>query len=142
MATVQEAKQLIPELCKQFYEAGWVSGTGGGMSIRVGDMHVVAPSGVQKERMRPEDLFILSAAGVLLETPQARPPPYKPPKLSECYPLFQKVSGALSALYAARRSRAVLSLCARVNTERKPAVCRPLISGVLEQCCTATPSTL
>ena len=27
---------LIPELCKQFYHLGWVTGTGGGMSIRCG----------------------------------------------------------------------------------------------------------
>lgn len=25
---------LIPELCKQFYHLGWVTGTGGGISIR------------------------------------------------------------------------------------------------------------
>ena len=91
MSTVEEAKTLIPELCKQFYDSGWVSGTGGGMSIRVGDSVVVAPSGVQKERMTPEDLFVLDHQGNILEKPQPRPDPHKPPKLSECYPLFQKV---------------------------------------------------
>lgn len=25
---------LIPELCKQFYNLGWVTGTGGGISIK------------------------------------------------------------------------------------------------------------
>lgn len=25
---------LIPELCRQFYHLGWVTGTGGGISIR------------------------------------------------------------------------------------------------------------
>lgn len=101
MATVEEAKQLIPELCKQFYESGWVSGTGGGMSIRAGNRHVVAPSGVQKERMRPEDLFVLDAEGNTIEAPDPRPPPYKPPKLSECYPLFRKVMPDKSATPAA-----------------------------------------
>ena len=91
MGTVDEAKRLIPELCKQFYDSGWVSGTGGGMSIRVGEVVVVAPSGVQKERMLPEDLFVLDNKGNTLENPQPRPPPHKPPKLSECYPLFRKV---------------------------------------------------
>lgn len=92
MSTVEEAKVLIPELCKQFYDSGWVSGTGGGMSIRVGDRIVVAPSGVQKERMASNDLFVLDRQGTTLESPVARPPPYKPPKLSECHPLFQKVA--------------------------------------------------
>lgn len=32
----ESADNLIPELCKQFYDLGWVTGTGGGMSIREG----------------------------------------------------------------------------------------------------------
>lgn len=35
MATVDEAKSLICEMCRNFYAQGWVSGTGGGMSIKV-----------------------------------------------------------------------------------------------------------
>ena len=61
------------------------------MSIKVGDRIVMAPSGVQKERRVPEDMFVLAADGQVLETPRARPPPYKPPKLSECSPLFMAV---------------------------------------------------
>jgi len=132
MSTVEEAKSLICELCADYYKQGWVSGTGGGMSIRAGDKIVMAPSGsaaipllqldlssgippppppfpacssiatmqlhrqflragVPKERMQPSDMFVLDAAGAVLETPTARPPPYKPPKLSECSPLFMAV---------------------------------------------------
>ena len=28
--------KLIPELCRQFYTLGWVTGTGGGISIKSG----------------------------------------------------------------------------------------------------------
>ena len=52
----------------------------------------MAPSGVQKERMQEADMFVLDAAGSTLETPIALPPPAKPPKLSECSPLFMAVS--------------------------------------------------
>lgn len=48
MTTVQEAKELICELCAEYYKQGWVSGTGGGMSIQVADGSgtiVMAPSG-------------------------------------------------------------------------------------------------
>ena len=31
---VDEAKNLICEMCRNFYSQGWVSGTGGGMSIK------------------------------------------------------------------------------------------------------------
>ncbi|KAJ7617462.1 Methylthioribulose-1-phosphate dehydratase [Mycena polygramma] len=55
---------LIPELCRNFYQVdlfklGWVTGTGGGISIRVGDKVFIAPSGVQKERMLPIHIFVL-----------------------------------------------------------------------------------
>eukprot|EP00892_Ulva_mutabilis_P005540 jgi/Ulvmu1/3358/UM156_0015.1 len=89
-----DAKELVAELCKLFYDQGWVSGTGGGISIRCsaaqGDSTrlVMAPSGVQKERMRSADMFVLDMKGGIVHTPEEQPPPYKPPKLSECSPLF------------------------------------------------------
>lgn len=86
---VEDAKQLICELCRLFYDQGWVSGTGGGISVKAGeDRIVMAPSGVQKERMAPTDMFVLDGKGDVVESPQARPPPYPAPKLSECSPLF------------------------------------------------------
>ncbi|XP_028059074.1 probable bifunctional methylthioribulose-1-phosphate dehydratase/enolase-phosphatase E1 isoform X2 [Camellia sinensis] len=56
---VRETKALISELCRQFYNLGWVSGTGGSITIKVHDdsipkphqLIVMSPSGVQKERM-------------------------------------------------------------------------------------------
>ncbi|KAI8066440.1 methylthioribulose-1-phosphate dehydratase [Gongronella butleri] len=73
---------LIPELCRLFYQLGWVTGTGGGVSIREGENVYVAPSGVQKERMKPEDLFVLALQDrTVLRAPLA----YKP---SACTPLF------------------------------------------------------
>ncbi|KZV90313.1 Methylthioribulose-1-phosphate dehydratase [Exidia glandulosa HHB12029] len=80
---------LIPELCKGFYTLGWVTGTGGGISIRQGDTVYIAPSGVQKERIVPTDIFVLPfqqptphADRVFLRRPT------KPLKESACTPLF------------------------------------------------------
>ncbi|KZS92204.1 Methylthioribulose-1-phosphate dehydratase [Sistotremastrum niveocremeum HHB9708] len=82
---------LIPELCRSFYHLGWVTGTGGGITIRNGSRVYIAPSGVQKERIEPEDIFVL---------PYPQPPPSptgdriflrkptKPLKESACTPLF------------------------------------------------------
>jgi len=50
---------LIPELCRSFYQLGWVTGTGGGICIRTGDKVYIAPSGVQKERIEPSHMFVL-----------------------------------------------------------------------------------
>lgn len=32
--TQEHPRNLIPELCRQFYHLGWVTGTGGGISIK------------------------------------------------------------------------------------------------------------
>ncbi|KAJ3323318.1 hypothetical protein HDU93_002947, partial [Gonapodya sp. JEL0774] len=77
---------LIPELCRQFYHLGWVTGTGGGMSIKdkKRDLIYVAPSGVQKERMKPEDLYVVTPTRDLVRSPPAS----RNLKPSQCTPLF------------------------------------------------------
>lgn len=49
----------ICELCTNFYRFGWVTGTGGGVSIRHGEHVFIAPSGVQKELLKPTDMFVM-----------------------------------------------------------------------------------
>ncbi|RWS20541.1 putative methylthioribulose-1-phosphate dehydratase-like protein [Leptotrombidium deliense] len=80
----QSPRELIPELCRQFYSLGWVSGTGGGVSIREGDTIFIAPSGVQKERITSDEIFELSMDGTCLKEPCAS----KNLRQSECTPLF------------------------------------------------------
>ncbi|KAL2612601.1 hypothetical protein R1flu_024293 [Riccia fluitans] len=95
---VRETKSLCAELCKQFYGLGWVSGTGGSITVKVHDpsipvgeqLIVMAPSGVQKERMLPEDMYVMSSDGSVLSAPTPKPSPHRPPKCSECGPLFLK----------------------------------------------------
>ncbi|XP_035828439.1 methylthioribulose-1-phosphate dehydratase [Aplysia californica] len=48
----EHPRKLIPSLCRQFYDLGWVTGTGGGVSIKQGKEIYIAPSGVQKERIQ------------------------------------------------------------------------------------------
>jgi len=81
----QEPGALICDLARSFYDLGWVSGTGGGICLRDGDRVVVAPSGVQKERMRPEQMFAIGLDGALLARPDD--PALRP---SECSALFLK----------------------------------------------------
>jgi methylthioribulose-1-phosphate dehydratase len=74
---------LICDLARQFYDLGWVTGTGGGICIRENDRVLIAPSGVQKERMTPDQIFTFSIHGTLLDRP--RDPELRP---SECTALF------------------------------------------------------
>lgn len=80
----EHPRRLIPELCKQFYDLGWVTGTGGGISIKLDDEIYIAPSSVQKERIQIDDLFIQNIDGDDIVTP----PEYKKLKKSQCTPLF------------------------------------------------------
>ena len=76
-------RQLIPALLRQFYSLGWVTGTGGGISVRRGHHIYIAPSGVQKERVLPEQLFVQTADGRDVRVPGAAGL-----KKSACTPLF------------------------------------------------------
>lgn len=78
-----DPRSLVVDLCRQFYFQGWCTGTGGGISVRDGGRIYIAPSGVQKERIAPEDLFVLDGNGDPIESP-ADPAL----EISACTPLF------------------------------------------------------
>ena len=80
-------RELVCELCRQFFTAGWVTGTGGSISIRHGNRIYMTPSGVQKERIQPDELYVLDIDGEVLSVPQQKPGS-RLPKLSDCAPLF------------------------------------------------------
>uniref|UniRef100_A0A8C5JWX8 Methylthioribulose-1-phosphate dehydratase n=1 Tax=Jaculus jaculus TaxID=51337 RepID=A0A8C5JWX8_JACJA len=101
---------LIPQLCKQFYHLGWVTGTGGGISLKNGNEIYIAPSGVQKERIQPEDLFVCD----INEKDLSGPPASKKLQKSQCNPLFMNA-------YTMRGAGAV------IHTHSKAAVMATLL---------------
>jgi methylthioribulose-1-phosphate dehydratase len=95
--TPQQTRELVCELCRNFYNLGWASGTGGGISIKEGGKIYMAPSGVQKERLKPEDIFVLDEQGETIEEPG------QGLKLSQCSPLFMhayQIRGAGAVLHS------------------------------------------
>lgn len=96
----QHPATLICELCRLFYNNNWVTGTGGGISIRDVDGNpnivYIAPSGIQKERLHPDEMFVVELPGKILQTPNedgAREPNLDLPKdylykPLACTPLF------------------------------------------------------
>ncbi len=105
--SAQEIRALICELCGHFFNLGWASGTGGGISIRDEKHIYMAPSGVQKERLKPEDIFVLDLEGQVVQEPGLGL------KLSQCAPLFMHA-------YKQRKAGAVLhshSINAVIATE-------------------------
>eukprot|EP00735_Rhodelphis_limneticus_P015523 TRINITY_DN9811_c0_g1::TRINITY_DN9811_c0_g1_i1::g.4898::m.4898 TRINITY_DN9811_c0_g1::TRINITY_DN9811_c0_g1_i1::g.4898 ORF type:complete len:264 (+),score=12.46,sp/Q54NY7/MTNB_DICDI/59.13/1e-76,Aldolase_II/PF00596.16/3.4e-42 TRINITY_DN9811_c0_g1_i1:69-794(+) len=79
----KDLKAIIVELCQLFYTLGWVTGTGGGISIRENGVIYMAPSGVQKERIQPEDIYEMDMGEQVLRAPTIQG--FKP---SQCLPLF------------------------------------------------------
>lgn len=65
----EHARNLVPELCRHMYKLGWMSGTGGSFTIRQNKQIYITPSGVSKERILPQDLFVLDDHGNLLDCP-------------------------------------------------------------------------
>ena len=105
----KKIRALIPEFLRLFYTKGWVSGTGGGICAAFDESHVLmAPSGVHKERVLPEDLFVIhKETGNVVQSPENQLL-----CLSECAPIFCEImkqrgagavmhSHALSAVLAA-----------------------------------------
>ena len=84
----EDPKTIICQLCSNFYDLGWVTGSGGGMSIKVDDAVYVAPSGVQKEDLVVGDVFTLSAANKDIVIEQPSTPNLKQ---SACTPLWYEV---------------------------------------------------
>ena len=81
-----DTASLVCELCRSFYQLGWASGTGGGIAIRDDQGVWIAPSGVQKERIASEDVFLLAPRWDRVEVlAPARNPALR---ISECQPLF------------------------------------------------------
>ena len=51
---VKDTKSLISDLCRQFYYLGWVSGTGGSITIKVHDDSIP----------KPQQLIVMSPSGL------------------------------------------------------------------------------
>ncbi|KAI3936978.1 hypothetical protein MKX01_015193 [Papaver californicum] len=76
---VTESRSLVAELCRHFYTLGWVSGTGGSMTLKVHDESIPKPQ---------QNIYFHQ---LVRFSPFFKPCPQKPPKCTDCAPLFMKV---------------------------------------------------
>jgi methylthioribulose-1-phosphate dehydratase len=81
----RDTRELLVELLQGFYARGWVSGTGGGISGPADDGGLLlAPTGVHKERIRPDEFFTVDPADGSIRSSPADPS-LRP---SECNSIF------------------------------------------------------
>jgi len=87
-------RELLCELLRVFYAKNWVSGTGGGIcAVESPGRLLLAPTGVHKERVTPDDLFVVDASsGEVLE-----PPADASLRPSECGEIFRSIIAARGA---------------------------------------------
>ena len=100
--TELETRRLLVELLGDFHQRGWVSGTGGGICGPAdGGNLLLAPTGVHKERIQPDEFFVVDPAdGRVLRSPEKdglRP--------SECNSIFclavrQRAAGSVMHTHA------------------------------------------
>lgn len=87
-----DPRELLCALLADFHARGWATGTGGGICGPADDATLwVAPTGVHKELVAPEDLFqIRIEDGWTAHAPQDLTP-------SECTPIFTAICRATGA---------------------------------------------
>jgi methylthioribulose-1-phosphate dehydratase len=85
---MSDQREFVCELLRLFYNKGWVSGTGGGIcAVESPGRLLLAPTGVHKERVRPEDLFVVDVdSGEVVEP--AADASLRP---SECNDIFRAI---------------------------------------------------
>ena len=85
MTGEQQTREILVELLREFHGRGWVSGTGGGICGPAdGEALLLAPTGVLKERVRPEEFFVVSPE----DGHVIRPPEDATLRPSECNAIF------------------------------------------------------
>jgi len=93
-------RELLCELLRLFYDKGWVSGTGGGIcALEAPGALLLAPTGVHKERVRPDDFFVVEVdTGRILEPP--RDTSLRPSECGEIFRAIIKARGAGSVVHS------------------------------------------
>jgi len=94
-----ETRALLTELLREFHRRDWVSGTGGGICGPSEDGNLlVAPTGVHKERVRPEDLFVIDVTDTSIRRPAADPA-LRPSECGHIFTLVARARGVRSIVH-------------------------------------------
>lgn len=125
---MSDQRELLCEMLRTFHAKGWASGTGGGIcALDAPGRLLVAPTGVHKERVRPDDLFVVDVeSGEIVES--AADADLRP---SECKDVFRTIvrrRGAAAVLHSHALS-AVLA-CDLTTTDELPIAGLEMLKGI------------
>ncbi|GMT36216.1 hypothetical protein PFISCL1PPCAC_27513, partial [Pristionchus fissidentatus] len=86
--------ELMADLLGQFYRLGWMTGSGGAMAaISCDNRLLLSPSSLQKERIKPCDLFASAPNSMVVKQPTCCPNG----KPTACEGIFKKIMNATGA---------------------------------------------
>ena len=100
MSTEQATRELLVELLRDFHARNWVSGTGGGICgpADSGGL-LLAPTGVHKERIKPDEFFTVDPAdGQVLRAPADRS--LRPSECNAIFCMAARERGARSVVHS------------------------------------------
>jgi len=100
VSTEAATRELLVELLGEFYRRGWVSGTGGGICGPADDGGLLlAPTGVHKERVRPDEFFTVDPGdGRVLRSPDRQD--LRPSECNSIFCLTHRARGAWSVVHS------------------------------------------
>lgn len=112
----QTLRSTIVSCLRSFFQQGWCLGSSGAMACRVGAggrgaPMLITPSGVPKEQLESEDLFLVATTGELLKIPS------RAAKVSDSAAVFQAVFERRSDVTAVCHIHSVASVLAAENQE-------------------------
>ena len=84
--TMNNARTTMVSLCKEFHQYGWMTGTGGAISMKYGEDILITPSGVLKEKVKEDDIFQVTLDGEIIKNPDD-----SSLKFSSCLPNFKHI---------------------------------------------------
>jgi methylthioribulose-1-phosphate dehydratase len=101
VSTAERAtRELLVELLRAFHAKGWASGTGGGICGPAdGGGLLLAPTGVHKERVQPDDFFTVDPSdGRVLRAPEDAA--LRPSECNSIFCLAARERGARSVVHS------------------------------------------
>ncbi len=68
MASYQETRELMVDICHRMWQLGWVAANDGNVSVKLGDdLYMCTPTGVSKSFITAEKLLVINGKGEVLE---------------------------------------------------------------------------
>lgn len=107
--------QNFTKLMVQFYEMGWMRGSGGAMGCISGSELMISPSALQKERIREQDVFVYN----ITQKTEVQRPLNKRITVSSCSVLFSlimKETGSECVIHTHSKSANLLTQLIKSDT--------------------------